>query len=151
MKNYLSVLLLGIVILNSPGIIAEQANSEIKNDNAILGVWINAKQDGLIRIVKNKNKFDGVIVGGVKPEDVNRVDINNPDPKLRSQLLLGKVMLSGFVFEGDKKWSGGEIYDPNNGKTYQCKLELIDQKNLSVRGYIGFPLFGRTEVWTRKQ
>ncbi len=146
MKSYLLVLLFGIVILSSSRSIAE-----IENDNAVLGIWLNAKQDGFIKIYKNNNKFDGVIVGGPNPEDASRVDINNPDPNLRSQLLLGKVMLHGFIYESDNKWTRGQIYDPNNGKTYRCELELIDQQNLSVRGYIGFPLFGRTEVWTRKQ
>lgn len=70
---------------------------------------------------------------------------------MRSQLLIGMVMLHGFIYDGDNKWKGGQIYDPNNGKTYQCELELINQNKLSVRGYIGFPIFGRSEVWTKKQ
>jgi uncharacterized protein (DUF2147 family) len=59
--------------------------------------------------------------------------------------------LKGFVFEGNNEWKEGHIYDPNNGKTYRCNLELIDQETLSVRGYVGISLFGRTEIWTRKQ
>ncbi len=152
MKNYCLVLLFGIFILSSPLSIAEKSTAEIKGDNAIFGIWLNAKKDGFIKIYKNNNnKFDGVIAGGTTPEGDNRVDINNPDPKLRSQLLLGKVILHGFIYEGENKWIDGQIYDPNNGKTYRCKLELIDHQNLSVRGYFGIPLFGRTEIWTRKQ
>lgn len=156
MKKYLLVLIFAFVIFSPPQSIAEQSIAEqsiVENDNAnaILGTWLNTKQDGYIQIYKKTNNFDGVIVGGPNPKDANRVDINNPDPKMRSQLLVGMVMLNGFVYEGDNKWKGGQIYDPNNGKTYQCELELINQKKLSVRGYIGFPLFGRTEVWTRKQ
>ncbi len=119
MKRYCLVLLFGIFILSSPPSRAEQSTAEIKNDNAILGIWLNAEKDGFIKIHKNNNKLDGVIVGGTDPEGANRVDINNPDPKLRSQLLLGKVMLHGFIFEGNNKWIDGQIYDPNNGKT-QC-------------------------------
>ena len=104
-----------------------------------------------MQIYKNANNFDGVIVGGPNPEDADRVDINNPDPQMRSQSLKGLVILNGFSFEGDNKWTEGQIYDPNNGKTYRCNLELIDQETLSVRGYIGILLLGRTEVWTRKQ
>ena len=151
MKRYCLVLLFGIFILSSPPSIAEQSTAEIKDDNAILGIWLNAKKDGFIKIYKNNNKLDGVIVGGKNPEGANRVDINNPDPKLRSQLLLGKVILHGFSYESDNKWIGGQIYDPNNGKTYRCELELIDRQNLSVRGYFGIPIFDLTEIWTRKQ
>ncbi|MEO1367538.1 MAG: DUF2147 domain-containing protein, partial [Acidobacteriota bacterium] len=59
-------------------------------------------------------------------------------------------ILEGFEAEGDGEWSGGTIYDPNNGKTYSCTLELEGADTLKVRGYIGVSLFGRTERWTRR-
>ncbi len=136
-------------MLSTPLLIAEQSMSE--NEDEILGIWLNAQQDGFIRIYKKTNKFEGIIEGSPNPEDSERVDSNNPDPKLRRQLLTGMVMLHGFSFDGSNKWMGGQIYDPNNGKTYKCELELIDNQKLSVRGYMGIPLFGRTDVWTRKQ
>lgn len=43
-------------------------------------------------------------------------------------------------------WDGGEILDPEEGKTYRCKL-AIDGDKLEVRGYIGISLLGRTQVW----
>jgi len=47
-------------------------------------------------------------------------------------------------------WDGGEILDPNNGKTYKVRLTPADGgKKLDVRGYIGAPLFGRTQTWIR--
>ncbi len=146
MKNILSLLVFSIAIFCSQLSIAESTEGD-----AILGIWINEQQDGLIKIYKNSNHFDGEIVGSPNPEDANRVDINNPDRKLRSQPLQGLVILKGFVFEGNNEWKEGHIYDPNNGKTYRCNLELIDQETLSVRGYVGISLFGRTEIWTRKQ
>lgn len=48
------------------------------------------------------------------------------------------------------EWSGGQIFDPKNGKTYHSSLHVIDEgKKLNVRGYIGVPLFGRTQTWLR--
>ena len=38
---------------------------------------------------------------------------------------------------------------PDNGKTYSCKIKLVDNE-LKVRGYIGISLFGRTTVWAKK-
>jgi uncharacterized protein (DUF2147 family) len=146
MENYLSLMAFCVAILCSPPSIAE-----FEKGDEILGVWLNAQQDGFIRIYKNENNFEGAIVGSPNPEDTNRVDINNPNPQLRNQLLKGLVILNGVNFAGNNQWTKGQVYDPNNGKTYQCVLELTDHKNLSVRGYIGIPLFGRTEVWTRKQ
>lgn len=50
----------------------------------------------------------------------------------------------------DALWEGGEILDPNNGKTYKARLQVKDGgKSLEVRGYIGTPLLGRTQTWVR--
>jgi uncharacterized protein (DUF2147 family) len=50
------------------------------------------------------------------------------------------------------EWTGGAVLDPKNGKIYNAKLKLIDGgRKLEVRGYIGMPLLGRTEIWLRQQ
>ena len=60
-------------------------------------------------------------------------------------------ILSGMKADGDH-YEGGHILDPNNGKTYKCKMELDDKgKKLKVRGYIGVPMLGRTQVWLREE
>jgi uncharacterized protein (DUF2147 family) len=49
-------------------------------------------------------------------------------------------------------WEGGDILDPNDGKVYRVRLKLADGGNrLEVRGYIGAPMFGRTQVWHRAE
>lgn len=65
--------------------------------------------------------------------------------------LIGTRILWGFQRSDatGRRWASGSIYDPNDGKTYSCKLEL-DGETLRIRGYVGIPLFGRTEVWTRE-
>jgi uncharacterized protein (DUF2147 family) len=48
------------------------------------------------------------------------------------------------------EWNGGTILDPNNGKTYKCKIEVVDGgARLKVRGFIGLSLLGRTQYWLR--
>jgi len=77
-------------------------------------------------------------------------DINNPDPELRSRPIIGLRMLYGFRPDGPGRWTGGRIYDPNNGKSYRCKLELEDGgSTLEIRGYVLTPLFGRSTRWVR--
>lgn len=69
----------------------------------------------------------------------------------KDQLIIGMEFLNNLKKESETLWSGGEILDPNNGKTYSCKIELIeDGKKLKVRGFIGFSLLGRTQVWERE-
>ncbi len=145
MKNYLSIITFCFLLLTS-----SQTLAEVANGDGILGVWLNAEQDGYIKIYKKAKTFEGIVVGGVNPDDANRVDINNPDPARRNRSLLGLIILRGFDFNGTNRWTGGQLYDPNNGKTYQGSLELIDGDKLALRGYVGIPLFGRTENWTRK-
>ena len=49
-------------------------------------------------------------------------------------------------------WSGGFVLDPDNGTTYNSKVEVIDGGGkLEVRGFIGLSLFGRTQTWMRAE
>jgi uncharacterized protein (DUF2147 family) len=69
----------------------------------------------------------------------------------KDQPILNMQIMQGFKKKSDGKWADGEILDPKNGKVYSCKLSLTDGgKKLEVRGFIGFSLLGRTQVWVRE-
>lgn len=69
----------------------------------------------------------------------------------RDQPVLGMAILSGLRRKGDV-WEGGQILDPSKGKTYQARLKLADGgRQLEVRGFVGTPLLGRTQLWLREQ
>ncbi len=121
-----------------------------KEADGILGVWVNGAGDGYIEISRVRDEYVGTIIGGPDRTGAERFDEKNPDPTLRARPLLGLKILTGTEYKGDK-WVGGHVYDPNNGKTYKCQLKLLDRDTLSLRGYIGVPLFGRTEIWTRRK
>lgn len=76
-------------------------------------------------------------------------DIHNPDPALRSRPLCGMTIMSGFHANGSDRWEGGSLYDPESGNTYGGRISLNADGALSLRGYVGIPLFGRSEEWTR--
>lgn len=78
-----------------------------------------------------------------------KLDHNNPEVSLKSRPLLGLQIMEGFTVSGDDAWANGTIYDPENGKTYKCKMKMTSPERLEVRGYIGISLIGRTAVWTR--
>ena len=66
--------------------------------------------------------------------------------------VLGMMIVRNVKQNADDKalWDGGEILDPNNGKTYKVRMKPVDGgKALEVRGYIGAPLLGRTQTWVR--
>lgn len=65
--------------------------------------------------------------------------------------VVGLVILSGLTKVGDE-YVGGQILDPDNGKVYRSKVRLTDNgKKLSVRGYIGVPMLGRSQTWVRQE
>jgi uncharacterized protein (DUF2147 family) len=131
--------------------------------DTILGVWATDPEgeggQAHIEITKTGGKYAGTIVWLEEPlylddeedEDYGnpKVDKNNPDPALQSRPIIGLELMKGFVFDGKETWKKGTIYDPDNGKTYKCKLKIGDEGQLKVRGYIGFSMIGRTSEWTR--
>ena len=125
--------------------------SQNKADD-IIGVWLTGgKEPAKIQVYKSGEKFYGKIIWLKNPIEngKQRMDANNPDESKRSNPIIGLVMLTGFKFDGDEEWRGGDIYDPESGKTYSSYMYLKDKNTLKVRGYVGISLFGRTESWTR--
>lgn len=114
--------------------------------NDILGKWVTADGDAIIEFYKCGAKYCGKIIWAKEPD---KKDIHNPDPSLRNRTLLGSTILTGFVFDGNDEWKGGRIYNPDNGKKYKCKLTMSSKDRLKVRGYLLWPIFGRTTVWKR--
>jgi len=114
--------------------------------DAILGKWLTADGDAVIELYKCDGKYCGKIIWAKNP---TKKDIHNPDPSLRNRTLVGTTILKEFIFNGDNKWTGGRIYNPDNGKSYKCKLSMDSKDKLKVRGYILYSLFGKTTVWRR--
>ncbi len=82
-----------------------------------------------------------------KPEDVcdDCKDARKGKPILGLEIIRG-----GKKEDGADVWTGGKILDPENGKEYTLKMTPEDGgKKLAVRGYVGNPMFGRTQTWVR--
>jgi uncharacterized protein (DUF2147 family) len=75
-------------------------------------------------------------------------DIYNPDPARRSRSLCGLQIGSGFSLHSPGDARDGTVYDPKSGKTYHGQIKLEGDR-LYLRGYVGIPLFGETQTWTR--
>ncbi|HEX8334148.1 MAG TPA: DUF2147 domain-containing protein [Segetibacter sp.] len=109
----------------------------------IIGVYWSPKKDAKIEIYKKGDLYFGKSIWS----STNRKDTKNPNPTLRQRDLLGVELFTNFVYK-DGTYEDGKIYDPESGKTYDCKMSFIG-KNLKVRGFIGISLFGRTEIFER--
>jgi uncharacterized protein (DUF2147 family) len=119
-----------------------------------VGLWKTIDDDGkteksLVRIAEAGGALIGKIEKIFDPaKQDSRCDKCSDERK--DKPVLGMTILRNVKQDTDDKelWTGGEILDPNNGKTYKTRLKPVDGgKRLEMRGYIG-PFF-RTQVWHR--
>lgn len=111
----------------------------------ILGIYWSPKKDAKIEIYQKGTQYFGKTIWAA----IQRKDINNPDKLLSQRNLLGIDLLTNFIYD-DGVYKDGKVYDPDNGKTYSCKI-TVEGNTLRVRGFIGVSLFGRTEIFERIQ
>ncbi len=152
MKRAVFIPLLSLLLLASFAFAADE--------DKIVGLWSTPRNDCKIEIFKNGSKYCGRIAwlkeplypsdddGGMAGRPV--VDRENPNPNLRSRSLIGLQLIEGLTYIGKNVWEKGTIYNPDNGKTYKCKMILSALNRLEVRGFVGIPLLGATSIWTRQ-
>lgn len=132
---------------------------------ASCGALAQATPAGLWKTIDDDGKTEKSLVriseaGGVFSAKVEKVfDPARQDAKCdkcsderKDQPVLGMTIIRNVKANADDKalWDGGEILDPNNGKTYKVRIKPVDGgKKLEVRGYVGAPLLGRTQTWLK--
>ena len=121
--------------------------------DAVLGLW---QDDRSVLLVAQAGESLSMRIHAVKdpnykpdeapgPAGSRRRDFENPDPALQNRLLLGLDLLVGYAWTGER-WEG-EIYDPESGNTYKSRMEVDVDGRLSMRGYLGVPILGRTALF----
>ncbi len=117
----------------------------------VTGKWKLDDGSAIVEVYKAGDAYNGRIVWLAEPDGPDgkpAVDQNNPDKALRSRQLIGLNMLSGLKKDGGE-YKGGSIYDPGNGKTYNCSMK-VEGDVLHVRGSLDKRgLLGRTMDWFR--
>lgn len=125
-------------------------------DNASpVGLWrnvddVSGKPRALVRITESSGTLQGKI------EKVFLAPNESPtctkcEGALKNAPVIGLVILSGLKKDG-AEYTGGQILDPDNGKSYSSKVFLTEGgKKLNVRGYIGVSMLGRTQIWQRQE
>ena len=135
--------ILGIIFMLSPLVAAFSQD--------VVGKWKLSDGSAIVEVYQSGDVYNGKIVWLKNPTEADgspAIDDKNPDEKLRSRKLIGLNMLSNLKKKG-KDFSGGSIYDPGNGKTYNCSMKVKGDV-LKVRGSLdkrGF--LGRTMDWHR--
>lgn len=126
----------------------------LANPLSPVGTWNTiddetGKPKSLVRISEKDGVYVGTVEKVVDPtkQDAKCDECANDDPR-KGKLVIGMTILTGLKKDGDNVYAGGKILDPNNGKTYNAKVTVIDGgKKLEMRGSILF--IGRTQTWIR--
>jgi len=135
-------------------LLAAASMSALADSMSPVGTWNTiddetGKPKSLVRITEKDGVISGTVEKIVDPakQDAKCDKCADDDPR-KSKPVIGMTILTGLKKEGDDVYGGGRILDPNNGKTYNAKLTVIDGgKKLEMRGSILF--FGRTQTWIR--
>ena len=118
-------------------------------NTGITGNWQSEEKTGVVEIgLGSDSSYYGKLI---EVTSQKTFDDKNPNENLRKAPLKGLVIMKGFHADGKTVLSGGSIYDPKNGKTYNCKITLKDENTLLIRGFIGAAWMGlgRTTIWKR--
>jgi uncharacterized protein (DUF2147 family) len=120
-------------------------------NNNVTGIWQTIDDEShqvrsLVELSIVNNKLYGTIIK-LYPQ---AGEPENPlceicEGSNKNKPILGLQIIDGLSLKKDQ-WSDGTILDPNNGKSYDCKVWL-EKNKLKVRGYIGF--FFRTQEWLK--
>ncbi len=113
--------------------------------DAIVGEWWTQEKDGRVEFSKAADgSYQGVLRYGIQP----RKDIHNKDPRLRGRSVIGIVLMWNLRY-ADGEYTGGFVYNPEDGDTYRMTAWLTSPRALKVRGFLGISLFGQTHTWAR--
>jgi uncharacterized protein (DUF2147 family) len=120
-----------------------------------VGFWntisdTDGRPTAIVEIREEHGEYVGIVRGLLVPADPEDSVCGKCSGDRKGQRVVGMEILRHIRRDGGE-WGGGEILDPENGKTYRASLKLADGgKKLIVRGYIGFSLFGRSQTWVRR-
>lgn len=129
----------------------------------VIGKWITEKAENgnqiIVEIYETQDKkYSGKIVELTMPVYTDgefvgkeKMDLKNPDEKLKNRTLRGIDFVSGFDYsENEDKFENGKIYNPINGKTYNSYMKLQEDGKLLVKGSIDKKgIIGKKQYWTR--
>lgn len=115
-------------------------------DTGVLGDWREPRGSVLRIFPCGDHVCMKVMV--LRPTEPLRFDIHDPDPAKRSQPICHLQIGYDFHPDGPNAARDGRVYDAESGNTYHAEMHREGSK-LRLRGYILFPLLGRTETWTR--
>jgi uncharacterized protein (DUF2147 family) len=125
----------------------------VPHSTSPIGLWQTisdktGQATGLVRVYEEGGRLFARVERVLVTEGVPSTCERCRDER-KGQPLVGLLIMRNMKKDGDQ-YKGGDILDPEDGKVYRAKLKLDSTGNrLTVRGYIGISLFGRSQTWRR--
>ena len=116
--------------------------------DGVVGMWRTGTRNGVVEIQKCGASICGrLVTSELLRTQPDLKDVKNANTALRTRPLKGLLLLSGFTSDGSA-WSGGQIYNADDGKTYKATVTPINANQIKVRGCVFVP-FCKTQTWVR--
>lgn len=119
----------------------------------IVGHSISKSKDLKIEVFEKEGKFYGKMVWFEiyeKDKTMNDFkDNKNPSPSLRNRQWKDMVVMTDLRFNNEGYWSEGKIYDPNSGHTFSSLVKITSPGSITVRGFLGFEILGKSLEFTK--
>ena len=118
----------------------------------VAGVWLDHQGKAAVDVQQCGSEICGAIRWLKEPLDPKGkpwTDILNPDKGMRMRPVCGLQIIGGLKPDRNGVWTGGWVYDPEEGKSFNLELSLKDANTLTVFGYAGIRLLSETMFWKR--
>ncbi len=119
---------------------------------AVAGNWLDHQGKAAVEVQPCGSELCGAIVWLKDPLDPKGKpwrDMLNPDARLRARQVCGLQIIGGLKPDKNGAWTGGWVYDPEEGKSFNVEISLKDANTLTVFGFAGIRLLSETMIWKR--
>jgi len=128
----------GIYSLTAQSVFGKWKTFDIFNKN---------KEESIVEIFKQDDSLFVKIIKIIPIEHQEDVCKKCEDEN-KNKPIKGLVILKGATLKNNI-WQGAKILNAKNGFYYGCQISIEDDNWLKVRGFIGYPLFGKTIYWQK--
>ena len=109
------------------------------------GYWLTENRKAIIQTRICGAKICGHMVWLDNPLDAN----GQAKRGAGGAPLCGIQLIGDLKATGNGRWGKGWILDPRSGEKYSAGLRVVSSQKIKVRGYLGLPILGRSQTWTR--